>query len=103
MSVAISWANKKQLAKCAYMVGFPIFSHIWSKQDHVIVYQYGQDKNDDKLTEAGACHAAVGPPPQLVPGPSAANYVAIDGPPGPSMAAMDGPLGRKWSPTSKPV
>ena len=28
MSVAISWANKKQLAKCAYMVGFPIFSHI---------------------------------------------------------------------------
>ena len=29
MSVAISWANKKQLAKCAYMVGFPIFSHIY--------------------------------------------------------------------------
>ena len=28
MSVAISWANKKQLAKCAYMVGFPISSHI---------------------------------------------------------------------------
>ena len=27
MSVAISWANKKQLAKCAYMVGFPISSH----------------------------------------------------------------------------
>ena len=37
------------------------------------------------------------------PGPSAANYVAIDGPPGPSMAAMDGPLCRKWSPTSKPA
>ena len=32
------------------------------------------------------------------PGPSAANYVAVDGPPGPSMAAMDGPLCRKWSP-----
>ena len=43
------------------------------------------------------CHAAVGPP-----GPSAANYVAVDGPPGPSMAAMDGPLCRKWSPCSKP-
>ena len=28
MSVAVSWANKKQLAKCAYMVGFPISSHI---------------------------------------------------------------------------
>ena len=42
------------------------------------------------------CHAAVGPP-----GPSAANYVAVDGPPGPSMAAMDGPPCRKWSPTSK--
>ena len=50
-----------------------------------------------------ACHAAVGPPSQLVPpGPSAANYVAVDGPPGPSMAAMDGPLCRKWSPGSKP-
>ena len=28
MSVAISWVNKKQLAKCVYMVGFPISSHI---------------------------------------------------------------------------
>ena len=27
MSVAISWANKMQLAKCDIMVGFPIFSH----------------------------------------------------------------------------
>ena len=36
------------------------------------------------------------------PGPSAANYVAVDDPPGPSMAAMDGPLCRKWSPSSKP-
>ena len=27
MSVAISWANKKQLAKCVYMVCFPISSH----------------------------------------------------------------------------
>ena len=35
------------------------------------------------------------------PGPSAANYVAVEGPPGPSMAAMDGLLCRKWSPTSK--
>ena len=34
------------------------------------------------------------------PGPSAANYVAVDGPPGPNMAAMDGPLCRKWSPCS---
>ena len=32
------------------------------------------------------------------PGPSAANYVAIDGPPGPSMAAMNGPPCHKWSP-----
>ena len=37
------------------------------------------------------------------PGPSAANYVAVDGPPGPSMAAMDGPLCHKWSPTSRPA
>ena len=36
------------------------------------------------------------------PGPSVANYVAVDVPPGPSMAAMDGPLCRKWSPGSKP-
>ena len=34
------------------------------------------------------------------PGPSAANYVAVNGPPGPSMAAMDGPLCRKWSPVA---
>ena len=27
MSVAISWANKMQLAKCDIMVGFPISSH----------------------------------------------------------------------------
>ena len=30
MSVAISWANKMQLAKCDIMVGFPISSHIFS-------------------------------------------------------------------------
>ena len=41
-------------------------------------------------------------PPQLVPGPSAANYVAVDGPPGPIMAAMDGPLCCKWSSCSRP-
>ena len=29
MSVAISWANKMQLAKCDIMVGFPISSHIY--------------------------------------------------------------------------
>ena len=29
MSVAISWANKMQLAKCDIMVGFPISSHIF--------------------------------------------------------------------------
>ena len=28
MSVAISWANKMQLAKCDIMVGFPISSRI---------------------------------------------------------------------------
>ena len=32
------------------------------------------------------------------PGPSVANYVAIDGPPRPSMAAMNGPPCHKWSP-----
>ena len=42
--------------------------------------------------------------PQVVPrhnrppGPSIANFVAINGLPGPTMAAMDGPLCRKWSP-----
>ena len=30
MSVAISWANKMQLAKCDIMVGFPISSHNYS-------------------------------------------------------------------------
>ena len=29
MTVAISWANKMQLAKCDIMVGFPISSHIY--------------------------------------------------------------------------
>ena len=29
MSVAISWDNKMQLAKCDIMVGFPISSHIF--------------------------------------------------------------------------
>ena len=32
MSVAISWANKMQLAKCDIMVGFPISSHIFCVQ-----------------------------------------------------------------------
>ena len=49
------------------------------------------------------CHAVVGTPATTgPPGPSAANYVAVDGPPGPSMAAMDGRLCCKWSPCSKP-
>ena len=30
MSVAISWADKMQLAKCDIMVGFPISSHIFA-------------------------------------------------------------------------
>ena len=49
--------------------------------------------------EIEVCHAASGPPPQLVPpGPSMADFVSIDGPPGPTMAAMDGPLCCKWFP-----
>ena len=43
-------------------------------------------------------------PPNGSPGPSVANYVAMDGPPGPSMIAIDGPLDhlwrRKWSPVA---
>ena len=50
------------------------------------------------------CHATDGPPKIGPPGPSAANYVAVDGPPGTSMAAMDGPPDhlwrRKWSPVA---
>ena len=46
-----------------------------------------------------SCHAASGSPATTgPPGPSMADFVAIDGPPGPTMAAMDGPLCRKWSP-----
>ena len=44
------------------------------------------------------CHATDGPPKIGPPGPSAANYVAVDGPPGPSMAAMDGPPGPSVAP-----
>ena len=40
MSVAISWANKKQLAKCAYMVGFPMFSHIYGVRGFVSYPSY---------------------------------------------------------------
>ena len=36
MSVAISWANKMQLAKCDIMVGFPISSHIYY-YDHFFI------------------------------------------------------------------
>ena len=38
-----------------------------------------------------ACQATDGPPKMGPPGPSVANYVAMDGPPGPSTAAIDGP------------
>ena len=31
MSVAISWDNKMQLAKCDITVGFPISSHIYEQ------------------------------------------------------------------------
>ena len=34
------------------------------------------------------CHAASGPPPQLVPGPCTVNCVHLDGPPRQTMAAM---------------
>ena len=40
-----------------------------------------------------SCHTTDGPP-----GPSAAEYVAVDGPPGPSMAAIDGPPGPSVAP-----
>ena len=43
-------------------------------------------------------------PPKWAPGPSLANYAAMDGPPGPSTAAIDGPPDhlwrRKWSPVA---
>ena len=35
MSMAISWANKMQLAKCDIMVGFPISSHICQLQQDI--------------------------------------------------------------------
>ena len=41
MNVAISWANKKQLAKCAYMVDFPISSHIYNLP-HKLLATIGQ-------------------------------------------------------------
>ena len=50
------------------------------------------------------CHATDDPPKMGPPGPSVANYVAMDGPPGPSTAAIDGPPDhlwrRKWSPVT---
>ena len=45
------------------------------------------------------CHATDGPPKMGPrPGPSVANYVAMDGPPGPSTAAIDGPPGPSVAP-----
>ena len=38
-----------------------------------------------------SCHAADGPPPQVVPRTIYDNFLAVDGPPGPSVAAIDGP------------
>ena len=39
MSVAISWANKMQLAKCDIMVGFPISSHNYKYNiSNMIIY-----------------------------------------------------------------
>ena len=37
MSVAISWANKMQLAKCDIMVGFPISSHIYNVVNYIVL------------------------------------------------------------------
>ena len=37
------------------------------------------------------CHAADGPPPQVVPRTIYGNFVAVDGPPGPSVAAATCP------------
>ena len=45
MSVATSWANKMQLAKCDIMVGFPISSHIY-----VVMSIEGYNKVDNNLT-----------------------------------------------------
>ena len=44
------------------------------------------------------CHATDGPPKTGPPGPSVANYDAMDGPPGPSTAAIDGPPGPSVAP-----
>ena len=44
------------------------------------------------------CHATYGPPKMGPPGPSVANYVAMDGPPGPSTGAIDGPPGPSVAP-----
>ena len=38
------------------------------------------------------------PPKMGPPGPSVANYFAMDGPPGPSTAAIDGPPGPSVTP-----
>ena len=47
---------------------------------------------------SGSCHIADCPPPQLVPRPFVAVFVAMNDPPGPSMAATDGLPCCKWSP-----
>ena len=44
------------------------------------------------------CHATDGPPKMGPPGPSVANYVAMDGPPEPSTAAIDSPPGPSVAP-----
>ena len=50
------------------------------------------------VVEKRVCHATDGPPKMGPPGPSVANYVAMDGPPGPSTAAIDGPPGPSVAP-----
>ena len=52
------------------------------------------------------CHAASGPPPQLVPPDHLRQMVHVAVAmmvPGPTIASMDGPLCRKWSPYRKPA
>ena len=52
------------------------------------VYYYSIHKANDLIRNSllkPECHAASGPPPQLVPWTIYGNFVTIDGPPGPSM------------------
>ena len=70
------------------------------KQDVFCQYKYCYriTKVQNGLYNLGYCHATDGPPKMGPPGPSVANYVAMDGPPGPSTAAIDGPPGPSVAP-----